>query len=129
MFRHWKIQQYWNNSKTPLDKDTANFNPSPCTRKGYTKDKQSASNLRLGGIDTAGGFPFACAKTDRRASVWRRSLYGGMQRPFRSTRKEYAGGGAPLRGDPSAVRGMSASPFPTFCPLSSAFCLLPAVFD
>lgn len=88
MFRLWKTPQSWNNLKTPLDKDTANFNSSPCTRKGY-----------------AGGFPFACAKTDRRASVWRRSLYGVCsalpQHP-----QEYAGGCAPpLRGDPSAVRG------------------------
>src|ERR1039457_7058017 len=37
------------------------------TRKGY-----------------AGGRPAACAKTDRSASVWRRPLYGGAQRPFRS---------------------------------------------
>jgi hypothetical protein len=31
----------------------------------------------------AGGHPAACTKTDRRACVLRRALYGGTQRPFR----------------------------------------------
>jgi len=35
------------------------------TRKGYTKGSQSASNLRLGGIDAAGGDPTAVQRSSR----------------------------------------------------------------
>jgi len=35
------------------------------TRKGYTKGRQSASSLRLGGIDTAGGYSAASPPPSR----------------------------------------------------------------
>lgn len=39
------------------------------TRKGYTKGRQSASNLRLGGVDTAGGDHAAVQRSSRSNDV------------------------------------------------------------
>jgi hypothetical protein len=111
MFRHWRIQQYWNSSKTPSDKAAANFNPSFWIRKGYTKDRQSVSNLRLGRIDTAGGFTHAYKKTNLRGERLVAFLLLGVCSARLQSGNE------------------RASPFPTFCPLSPAFCHLPAVLD
>jgi len=60
------------------------------TRKEYTKGRQSVSNLRLGGIDTAGGDPAAAQRPSRSADTAMSAANKAPQKSPRHRARELA---------------------------------------